>query len=69
MSELHDKLLIEKEILSRELQLLKSAMPVQKAAEKLIETMSSKTDLLTTTNENEWITNSGGNGDTCCNIM
>jgi len=61
-----EKLKAEREMLSRELSLLQSAMPKQKAAEKLIETMRNTVDPFHSP-ENEWsrAPDSGG----CCVVM
>lgn len=58
----------ERDLLSHELQMLKSAVPPQQAAERLIQSMQQKQDPLLITNDNEWITAAGQN-DGCCGIM
>lgn len=66
-----EKLYNEREYLTRELQLLRTAMPHNKAAEKLLEHMSNVGDPMLPNSgvENEWVTQQAGSGDGCCTVM
>jgi len=62
-----EKLQIEREALGREVALLKAAVPVKQAAQKLMDSMANKQDPLSNP-DNEWIANNAG-GPPCCSIM
>ena len=61
------KLRMERDALSQELKVMKSAMPADKASGKLVESMTNKTDPFNDPN-NEWV-NEGPNKNTCCSIQ
>jgi hypothetical protein len=58
-----EKLRLERESLARELKLVQSAIPREKASEALIAYMANQTDPLNA--ENEWASASGDDG-ACC---
>jgi hypothetical protein len=61
-----EKLKTERDMLARERQLLQSAMPKQKAAEKLMETMKGSVDPFHSP-DNEWSRQPDAPG--CCSIQ
>lgn len=61
------KLKAERDLLTHELQMLKTAIQPTQAAEKLIQSMNKSQDPLLAEN-NEWVTAAGG-GDACCSVM
>ncbi len=62
------KFRLERDSLAQELKLIKSALPSEKASEKLVEVMSNKTDAFNDP-DNPWVAKDSQGGGCGCSIQ